>query len=335
MTAQRGARQPGQCPPSARDTSPCNARAGVPVLRVARRILGVSAVDGRGTGIDELAPAASAPPPAAALPLLSGFVESIFSPLAYEATRRCLSVQPGDSVRTAVVLASLMGDTTTTDLASQRLVAGRVHNPLLFMQATANSVLGYLSREFGITAQTLSLSTLDDPLVELLAMADLLLDDPELDRVLLVAVEVAGGARIAAVQSELADYTGRPMPAPNVDLAVAVLLGRVDPAPASGSPRTVSIRSMAPSSGGHAAAPADPSGPDDAGHATNTWAGDVAHHAGNLRRLLELALTCYQVRRDGGRRVLATDTPHRRSPTAFVITATTPAPHPQEGTDAQ
>ena len=335
MTARRGAQPSGQCPPSARDTSPCTALAGAPVLRVARRILGVSAVDGGGTGLDELAPGASAPPPAAALPLLSGFVESIFSPLAYEATRRCLSAQPGDSARTAVVLASLMGDTTTTDLASQRLVAGRVHNPLLFMQATANSVLGYLSREFGITAQTLSLSTLDDPLVELLAMADLLLDEPELDRVLLVAVEVAGGARVAAVQSELADHTGRPMPSATVDLAVAVLLGRVDPAPASGSARSVSIRSVAPSSGGHAAAPADPPGPDDAGHATDTGAGGVAHHDGSLRRLLELAMTCHQLRRDGGSRVLATDSPQRRSPTAFAITATTPVPHPQEETDAQ
>ncbi|MGI3204281.1 hypothetical protein ACRJ4W_51280 [Streptomyces sp. GLT-R25] len=85
------------------------------------------------------------------LPRLPGFVESAFSPLAYEAARLCLAEQPGDGARTAVALASTAGDTTTADLASRRMVSGRVHNPLLFMQATPNSVLGCLSREFGIT----------------------------------------------------------------------------------------------------------------------------------------------------------------------------------------
>lgn len=86
-----------------------------------------------------------------ALPRLPGFVESAFSPLVFEVAARCLTECPGDGGRMAVALASLMGDTTTADLASRRVVSGRVHNPLLFMQATANSVLGHLSREFGIT----------------------------------------------------------------------------------------------------------------------------------------------------------------------------------------
>jgi len=166
--------------------------------------------------------AAAVAEPSAALAPLPGFVESLFSPLAFEASRRCLDAHPVDGARTAVVLCSLMGDTVTADLASRRLVAGRVHNPLLFMQATANSVLGYLSREFGITGQQLSLSTLDDPLAESLAMADVLLDEPHLEQVLVVCVELAGGARVAAMRGELA---GGPPPAQG-DLAVAVLLGR-------------------------------------------------------------------------------------------------------------
>ncbi|WP_405818867.1 hypothetical protein OG241_27590 [Streptomyces sp. NBC_01390] len=169
-----------------------------------------------------------------ALPKLPGFVESAFSPLAYEVGSRCLTARSGDGDRTAVALASLMGDTTTADLASRRMVSGRVHNPLLFMQATANSVLGHMSREFGITGQMLSLSTLDDPLTELLAMADLLLEEPELDRVLVLAVELGGGERVAAVHRELAADSGRPVPAlpASAGLAAAVLLGRPDDGPA-------------------------------------------------------------------------------------------------------
>ncbi|MHC5908793.1 hypothetical protein ACVNF4_33705 [Streptomyces sp. S6] len=165
-----------------------------------------------------------------ALPKLPGFVESAFSPLAYEVAARCLTAHPGDGDRTAVALASLTGDTTTADLASSRMVAGRVHNPLLFMQATANSVLGHLSREFGITGQMLSLSTLTDPLTELLAMADVLLDDPELDRVLVLGVELGGGERLAAVHRELAADSGRPVPSlpAKAGLAAALLLGRTD-----------------------------------------------------------------------------------------------------------
>jgi hypothetical protein len=166
--------------------------------------------------------AAAVVEPSTTLAPLPGFVESVFSPLVFEACRRCLDAHPVDGARTAVVLASLMGDTTTADLASQRLVAGRVHNPLLFMQATANSVLGYLGREFRLTGQQLSLSTLDDPLAESLAVADVLLDEPDLDQVLVVGVELAGGARVGAVRGELA---GGPPPAQG-DLAVAVLLGR-------------------------------------------------------------------------------------------------------------
>ncbi|WP_199752945.1 hypothetical protein [Actinoplanes sp. ATCC 53533] len=166
--------------------------------------------------------AAAVAEPSPELPPLPGFVESVFSPLVFEASRRCLDAHPVDGACTAVVLASLMGDTTTADLASRRLVAGRVHNPLLFMQATANSVLGYLSREFGITGQQLSLSTLDDPLAESLAMAEVLLDEPDLEWVLVIGVELIGGARVGAVRSELA---GGPPPAQG-DVAVAVLLGR-------------------------------------------------------------------------------------------------------------
>ncbi|MFE7841143.1 hypothetical protein ACFU53_35360 [Streptomyces sp. NPDC057474] len=226
------------------------------------------------------------------LPRLPGFVESAFSPLAYEVAARCLTERPGDGSRTAVALASLMGDTTTADLASRRVVSGRVHNPLLFMQATANSVLGHISREFGITGQMFSLSTLDDPVTELLAMADLLLEDPELEQVLVMGVELGGGERLAAVHRELSADSGRPVPdlPESAALAVAVLLAR----PGTGAP--VTIRS------------------------TETYDGEqsaASSHPGSVQGLFDLAAAHRRLVRDGGSQVLVTEP---RAP-AFLLDA--------------
>lgn len=161
----------------------------------------------------------------AAAPALPGFVESTFNPLVHQAIERCLTAQPGDGSRTAMVLASTMGDATTLDTGSRLLVAGQVHNPLLFMQSTANAILGRLSCEFAITGPLLSLSTTDDLAGELLATAELLLEDEELDRVVIVGVELTGTERTAAAHRGLG--TGPP----GADLAVAIVLDRDDPVP--------------------------------------------------------------------------------------------------------
>ncbi|GAA2649810.1 hypothetical protein [Streptomyces vastus] len=230
------------------------------------------------------------------LPRLPGFVESAFSPLAYEVSRQCLTERPGDGARTAVALATLMGDTTTADLASRRMVSGRVHNPLLFMQATANAVLGCTSQEFGITGQMFSLSTLDDPVAELLAMADLLLEDPELDRVLVLGAELGGGERLAAAYRELAADSGRPVPdlPATAGLAAAVLLGR------PGGEAPVSVRS------------AEAYDADDTG---------AAGHPGSIQGLFDLAAAHRRLLRDGGSHLLVTEP---QSP-AFMLTAGTEA----------
>lgn len=224
-----------------------------------------------------------------ALPRLPGFVESAFSPLAYEVAARCLTECPGDGSRTAVALASLMGDTTTADLASRRVVSGKVHNPLLFMQATANSVLGHMSREFGITGQMFSLSTLDDPVTELLAMADLLLEDPELDRVLVIGIELGGSERLAAAYRELVGDGGRSVPdlPESAALAAAVLLGR----PGADTPVTVTAAETSP-------------------HA------DGARHPGSVQGLFDLVAAHRRLPAEGGRLPVAP---------AFVLTAD---PHP-------
>lgn len=245
-----------------------------------------------------------------ALPKLPGFVESAFSPLAYEVSRRCLTERPGDGARTAVALASLTGDTTTADLASRRMVSGRVHNPLLFMQATANSVLGHTSREFGITGQMFSLSTLDDALTELLAMADLLLEDPEVDRVLVLGVELGGGERVAAAHRELSPVrqvfaapgtpgqdlaadSGRPVPdlPASAGLAAAVLIGR----------------------------PGDPGAPVSVRSAGTTYDTGSARQLGSIQGLFELADAHRRLLRDGGTHLLTTEP---EAP-AFILSSNT------------
>lgn len=154
---------------------------------------------------------------------VSGFIESAFNPLVHEVASRCLTDRPGDGTRTAVVLGSTIGDSTTTDLASTLLIGGQVSNPLLFMQATANAVLGYLSKEFGITGPLVALSALTDLGSALLDTAALLLDDEELDRVLVVGVELTGNDRTAAASLELG------LDVPAEDFAVALLVDRDTP----------------------------------------------------------------------------------------------------------
>ncbi len=158
-------------------------------------------------------------------PPVAGFVDSAFNPMVYQAVERCLTARPGDGSRTAMVLASTMGDAATLDLGSRLLVAGQVHNPLLFMQSTANAVLGRLSREFAITGPLLCLSTVADPAGELLATAELLLEDEELDRIVLIGVELTCTERTTAAYREL------PAGPPAADLAVAIVLDRDDPVP--------------------------------------------------------------------------------------------------------
>ena len=150
-----------------------------------------------------------------------GFVESTFNPMLYHVASSFLIGREYDGARIAVLVASVAGDATTTDLASRLLIQGQVHNALLFMQATANAVLGYLSKEFGLTGPLLSVSTPDEDLTD---TAELLLADPELDAVLLVTVELAATERTAAA------YRAMGRTPPLQDSATARLLER-EPAP--------------------------------------------------------------------------------------------------------
>lgn len=174
------------------------------------------------------------------LPVVPGFVASTFNPLVREAVRRCVG-EPSEGGgnplvgpypdTTAVVLATVAGDATTSDLASRNLVSGRVHNPLLFFQSVTTSILGHLTIEYGLTGPV-SCVAVDDGLAERAwHTAELLLEtEPELDQVLLIGVELAVNPRTRQAYDHLARLgrSGRP---PEHDLAVALLVRRAaDPA---------------------------------------------------------------------------------------------------------
>lgn len=155
----------------------------------------------------------------ATAPQVSGFVQSPFNPLVHQVATACLTRIPGNGLRTAVVLASELGDSVTTDLASRLLTGGQPHNALLFMQATANAILGQMSIEHRITGPLLSISPAACPDSGPFDLAHLLLPD-EADRVLVIGVELSGTDRTVAL------HHARGEDPPTADLAGALLLER-------------------------------------------------------------------------------------------------------------
>jgi hypothetical protein len=153
----------------------------------------------------------------ATAPQVTGFVESPFNPLVHQVAAQLLSSV--DGARTGVVLASELGDSVTTDLSSRLLTKGEPANALLFMQATANAILGRVSIEHDITGPLLSISPSEHPASGALDLAELLLAD-DLDQVLVIGVELKGTSRTDAVHWERGT---EPLDA---DIAAAVLVGR-------------------------------------------------------------------------------------------------------------
>lgn len=134
------------------------------------------------------------------LPGVPGFIISTFSPLVNEVARVCLR-SPGvgavSGPHTALLLGTVFGDSTTSDTASRKLVAGDVHNPLLFYQSVPTTILGNVARDYGITGPMICLSTMSKPFAELRAMADLLFLGEDITQALLIEIELAGNPRTA------------------------------------------------------------------------------------------------------------------------------------------
>ncbi|WP_416981238.1 beta-ketoacyl synthase chain length factor [Streptomyces sp. T028] len=233
----------------------------------------------------------------AELPKVTGFVVSRFSPLVHEVVTACLGA-PGTAddlvgaagPRTAVVLATLFGDTTTTDTATQRLVADRVHSPLLFFQSVTTSILGHLTKRYGITGQLTCLSAGGDLAAEALRAADLLLDQDDVEQVLVIGVETEPRERATWVHGLAADEDGLDA-LPAGDAAVALLLRRR----ATGLPE---LRGM-------------PEEPDRAADSAAPWTAPF----GWLRALVETAQAADRVKRGRVTRAVI----HGTGPNRFCV----------------
>ncbi|MGK5693433.1 ketosynthase [Streptomyces sp. URMC 128] len=180
-------------------------------------------------------------------PTVPGFIESRFNPLVRAVVDRCLAdaapARPERFAdRTAVLLLTLFGDSTTTDLAGRRLQEGRAHNPLLFYQSVPTSILGFVSREHGLRGALTCLSVDAASMPEAFETAELMLADEEVDQLLIVGVELVATQRAAAVRRHLPPADRTP---PEHDAAAALLMRRAgqDPAPAGAVP--VDLRAAA------------------------------------------------------------------------------------------
>lgn len=161
-------------------------------------------------------------------PGVPGFIESRFNPLVRQAVDLCWSdAKPAGpdqfADRTGVLMLTSFGDATTTDLASKRLLEGRVRNPLLFYQSVPTSILGFITRELGITGPLTCLSVHDGNTRDAFEMAGLMLTDGTVDQLLLIGVELAGTARTTTAGAGVAGTVRDPALG---DAAVALLLRR-------------------------------------------------------------------------------------------------------------
>ncbi|MER5214841.1 ketosynthase [Streptomyces sp. NPDC002838] len=167
------------------------------------------------------------------LPALVGFAVSRFGPLVSAVVTACLSPSGGPDnhvgqkgPKTAVVLATMYGDAVTVDTATQRLVAQKPPNPLLFYQSANTSVLSHVTRRYGIHGPLTCVSAVRDPAAEALRMADALLDDPALSQVLVVGVETRPNERVRRAHESTTAGSGRAH-LPVGDAAAALLLRRL------------------------------------------------------------------------------------------------------------
>jgi hypothetical protein len=153
-------------------------------------------------------------------PVVPGFIESQFNPLVRRAVEESLDGQDPEALAaTGVVLGSAGGDSTTADVASRNLLRGRVRNPLLFYQSIPNSILGYVSRQLGLTGPLACVAGTAALHADLLEMADLWLERPEVRQVVVVDVELAANPRS---ETAAAGVAGGARPADDVAVALVV-----------------------------------------------------------------------------------------------------------------
>jgi hypothetical protein len=136
-----------------------------------------------------------------ALPPIAGFIVSAFNPLVAEVAERCLRAHygapPADPERaetTAVVLASVRGDTATAAAVAAALAEGRRVPPLLFFQSNPNAVVGHITARWGLAGPVVCTSPAGDALADALAEAELLIVDGDATEVLVIVADLGSGA---------------------------------------------------------------------------------------------------------------------------------------------
>lgn len=181
-----------------------------------------------GTTVEELrswlATGAQGGPATVPLPNLPGFVASPFINLVQHAQRRCLAQAARQYApdSTGVVLASVLGDTTTADRASQAVADYRTPQPLLFYQSIPLAVLGHVSVEFSLTGPLVCLAGGADLFADTMETAEMLLEDGA-GAVLVTYVDAGGGRWSRSAATALAEQHGEEIVA-DWDCCVAALL---------------------------------------------------------------------------------------------------------------
>ncbi len=157
-------------------------------------------------------------------PPVAGFVGSSFSPIVYSCIKT-LAAGAGipQPARTAVVLASGLGDAWTLDAASQCVVQGDRVSATLFYQSVPVSILGYAARELGIQGGLLSVSGLPDPWHEALELCRCLLQEGEVRAVILLVAATPGSERAQAIYGRI-DPQRRDVELSDVAFAVSLAL---------------------------------------------------------------------------------------------------------------
>ncbi|MEU6162856.1 hypothetical protein [Streptomyces tanashiensis] len=132
------------------------------------------------------------------LPPVPGFSGSPFSSLVVSAVDQCLGqlmpeqrvLMGGDG--TGILLASVSGDTATAETVGSQMVERRQISPLLFHQSVPNPVLSLVAKKYGITGAISCLSVPDAVEREARLVAETMVGDGDVDRVLVLVVGADG-----------------------------------------------------------------------------------------------------------------------------------------------
>ena len=186
----------------------------------ATRVLGTAGLQAAAVGAG-LAVSASASWPEtdsdAEVPLLAGFIDSLFSPLIAEVAGRALSRRDRgcprdqaapDGTVIAIVLVTARGDVASAAQVAARVDAGRRVPPLHFFQSVPNAVAGYLAARWQLTGPVVCVSGIRAAM----DAAALLIEDADADEALIVSVDLGltGGAGDRAAAVIVTGPTGRP-----------------------------------------------------------------------------------------------------------------------------